>query len=224
MDHFFPFDGLRKIKKKFSKVPHRVSTQDFACLNSDCLIRSKIPVVVRIISYPFCMCYCKCWTSLTAVVQTGECRCHLRQKYKGFKSGDRAVHAVGPPSNIQCFVNTLFKNSRTARRKCFGAPCYMNHKWIIVCRSASCNNCIRTFRSKSWYRAPVSRGGKSMVPKVWFLRCLQDESRQTLWTSSLIIRRQSVTRRPSFRRRTCLQHFCWYCCVDPLFCSFGCAV
>ena len=57
---------------------------------------------------------------------------------------------------------------------------------------------------------------KSVISKLWFLRCLQVQSRQTLGTSSLIIRRQSVTRRPSFRRRKCLQHFCWNGCVDTL--------
>ena len=79
--------------------------------------RWKIPFVVRIISLPLCIHYCKCWTSLTAVVQTVDCRCHLRQKYKGFKSGERAGHAVGPPRPIQClqsdelqFVNILSAN------------------------------------------------------------------------------------------------------------------
>ena len=136
-------------ERKFSKGPHWVSTQDVACLNKDCLIRWKIPVVERIISYTSCMCYCKCWKSLTAVVQTVDCRCHLRRNYKGFNWGERAGHAVGPPRPVQCSVNTLFKSSRTARRKRGGAPCYMNHIWIIVCRSTSCNSSIRTFRSKS---------------------------------------------------------------------------
>ena len=92
----------------------------------------------------------KCWTSLTAVVQTVDCRCHLIQKYKGFKSQEWPGHAVDPPRPVQCSVNTLFKSSQTARRKCGGTPCYMNHKWIIGCRTKSCNSSRRTFRSKSW--------------------------------------------------------------------------
>jgi hypothetical protein len=131
-----------------SRVAHWVWMQDFACLNSHYLTRSKMPVVVRIISYPFCTCHCKCCTSLIVVVQTVDCRCHLRQKYKVFKSWKRAGHAVGPPRHIQCFGNTLFKNSRTTRRKCGGAPRYMNRKWIIVCGSTSCKSSRRTFRSK----------------------------------------------------------------------------
>ena len=40
----------------------------------------------------------------------------------GFKSGQRAGHAVGPPCPIHCSGNTLFKNVRIATRKCGEAP------------------------------------------------------------------------------------------------------
>ena len=96
------------------------------------------------------------------MVQTIDCRCHLRQKYKVFNSGEPAGHAVGPPRPVQCCENTLFKNSQTVRRKCDGVPCYVNHKWIIVCRLTSCNSSIRTIRRKE---PPLRRGGSKYGPK-----------------------------------------------------------
>jgi len=42
------------------------SIQKVAHLNSECLTHWKISVVTRVISNPFCTCYCKTWTSLTS--------------------------------------------------------------------------------------------------------------------------------------------------------------
>jgi len=49
-------------------------------------------------------------------------------------------------------------NSRKPRRKCGEAPKCMIHRWIIVCRSTSCNSSGRTFRRKSWYKSPLGSG------------------------------------------------------------------
>ena len=45
---------------------------------------------------------------------------------------------------------TRCSNSPNARRKCGGGRSCTNHKWILVCRSTSCNRYGRTFRTKSW--------------------------------------------------------------------------
>jgi hypothetical protein len=55
-----------------------------------------------------------------------------RLQIQKYKSAERAGHAVGPPGPTNCVRNTLFKNCRTASRKCGGAPSYMDHKWIHV--------------------------------------------------------------------------------------------
>jgi len=148
MDHGFRVTASWRMKQIL-----KWSTPSFnaeGCMSEQRLPhRWKIPTVIRIISNAFCTCYSKCCTSLTVVVQTVDCRCHLRQKYNGFKPGEPAGGAVGLPRRVQCSGNTLLKNSLTARKKRGGAPWYMNHKWIIVCSSTSCNSSIRTFRSKS---------------------------------------------------------------------------
>jgi hypothetical protein len=63
---------------------------------------------------------------------------HRRHKSKGFKSGEGVCHAVGPPRPIYCSRSALLNYSRTARRSCGGAPFWMNHKRILVCRSTPC--------------------------------------------------------------------------------------
>jgi hypothetical protein len=40
----------------------------------------------------------------------------------------RKRHCFGPPGPFPCSGITLFKNSGSARRKCGGAPAYMNGK------------------------------------------------------------------------------------------------
>jgi hypothetical protein len=62
------------------------------------------------------------WRSLTSVTQTVDFRCFHAWKSKGFNSGERIGHAVGPTLPIHCSGNTLVNNFRTARRKCDGTP------------------------------------------------------------------------------------------------------
>jgi hypothetical protein len=57
--------SLLKIKENAQRGPPWASAQVVACLNSDCRTGWKIPGVVRIISYPFSICCCKSWMSLT---------------------------------------------------------------------------------------------------------------------------------------------------------------
>jgi len=50
----FPIYGLLKMKEN-ARCPRSASAQDIARLNSNCLIRWKIPGVVRIISSRLCL-------------------------------------------------------------------------------------------------------------------------------------------------------------------------
>jgi hypothetical protein len=59
---------------------------------------------------------------------------------KGFISDKGAGHAVDRSRPTHCRGNTLFKKSQNEMRKCGGALSCMNHKWILACRSAPCNN------------------------------------------------------------------------------------
>jgi hypothetical protein len=69
----FPSYDLLTIKDN-SQCPPWASTQDVARLNSDCLTRWKIPIVVRIIWNSFCVRCCRSWTSQTSVSQTVDFR------------------------------------------------------------------------------------------------------------------------------------------------------
>jgi len=113
--------------------------------NNNCLTHWRTPGIIWIISNPFRIHCRQSWISLSSVAKTAG-----RGYPPGFKSGQWAGEAVGPSCPIHCARNTLFKNSRTSRRKCGGAPSGMNHKWILVCRSTSCNSSGRKFRRKLW--------------------------------------------------------------------------
>jgi hypothetical protein len=106
--------------------------------------------VVRIISDPFCIHCGKCWTSLLALAQQKISDVHRDKNITDLNQGEEAGHAAGPPRPLHCYRNTLFKNSRSARRKCGRAPSCMNRKWMRVCRSISCNSSGRTFRRQLW--------------------------------------------------------------------------
>ena len=59
---------------------------------------------------------------------------------KEFKSAQRSGLAIGFLCAIHCSGKTLFTNIGTARRADGGTPSCMNHNWIIVCISTTCNS------------------------------------------------------------------------------------
>ena len=75
-----------------------------------------------------------------------------RIKPKRFKSGEGAGHAVGATCLIRYSGKTLLANSRTARRKCGGAPSWMNHKWILAWILPS----YGSLRDVRWFETDVS--------------------------------------------------------------------
>jgi hypothetical protein len=119
------------------------STRDVARLSCGFLTRWKIPGVVRIISDPLRLQCCKSWTSPDL----------YNVKPKRFKSGEGAGHAVGATCLFRYSGKTLLTNSRTARRKCGGAPSWMNHKRILAWILPSCGSS----RDVRWFETDVSR-------------------------------------------------------------------
>jgi hypothetical protein len=110
----------------------------------------------RLENYRYSTNYLKCILySLLEVIEVTEfCSINSKLQFpspppKGFKSGQRAGHAVGPPRLSHCSGNTLLKKFGNEWRKCGGSPQRMTQKWIILCRSTSCNRSGRTFRRKS---------------------------------------------------------------------------
>jgi hypothetical protein len=150
-----------------STCPSLASTHDAACLTSDCLTCRTIPRVVRIISNPFCghCCTNSCSTN-SRLWRSHQIQC------KEFKSWEQPGHAVGPPHPIKYFINTLFKNSRTASRKCGTKPSHTNHTWNPVCSLTSWNSSGRLFCRKSTKQPQSELVDVSRKQTFWLLQCL----------------------------------------------------
>jgi hypothetical protein len=104
---------------------------------------------------------------------------------QGFKSGEGAGRSVVPLRAIDCFRKRLFKNSRTARRKCVDH----HHVWTIdEPQSADPHFAAATEGRYIGNRCKQPQSdvvGESGVTEV----CQNGSSRWTLWTSYLIVRR-----------------------------------
>ena len=128
-------------------------------LKCDCL-RWKIPDVLWIFSNSFFICCWQSWASLNSVAQRVKLRCPQSYKCKG-----RSGRAVGPYHPNPRSGKVLFRNSRTARRKCSGAPSWKNHKRIPVCRVTYWNSYGRmcseemvvNSASQTWCKKVASR-------------------------------------------------------------------
>lgn len=125
------------------------------------------------------------------------CKCLQRHKFKEFKSEERAGHAIGPPSPIQCSGNTFSENFPTAGSKCDGTPSYMNPKGILDGRSTSCQLIVvkipsHTLWKKVWSKNSVSRNASTKT-----------QSRQF----ETFNYKQAANRKPQFRRPMFMQYF-----------------
>ena len=131
---------------------------------------------------------------------------------QGFKSEERAGHAVVLPHPIRRSGDTLFTNSRTARRKCGGAPSCMNHKRIPVSRSTSCNKEYRMdLRLFVWQLEFISESHKHCSDVQFPALNLRVYNLNIFFNTQ-----QAVTRKVRFRRPLFLKCFL-YCGVDAYY-------
>ena len=77
-------------------------------------------------------------------------------KSNGFKSGERAGYAIGPPRPIHLFAKCWFKNCLATRLKRGGAPSCMNRIQSLISTGASSNISCKRVLKKSTYFVPVS--------------------------------------------------------------------
>ena len=90
-------------------------------------------------------------------------QCPHKRKSNGFKSGERAGRAIGPPRPIHLFAKCRFKNCLATRLKCGGAPSCINRIRSLISIGTSSNISCKRVLKKSTYFVPVSFSSKKKV-------------------------------------------------------------
>ena len=98
------------------------------------------------------------------VAYTIDFTCPHKWKSNGFKSGERAGHATGPPRPIHLFAKCWFKNCLATRLKRGGAPSCTNRIPSLISTETSSNISCKLVLKKSTYFVPVSFPSRKKGP------------------------------------------------------------
>ena len=90
------------------------------------------------------------------VAYTIDFKCPHKWKFNGFKSGERAGHAIGPSRPIHLFAKCWFKNCLATRLKRGGAPSCINRIQSLISTETSSNISCKRVLKKSTYFVPVN--------------------------------------------------------------------
>ena len=91
-------------------------------------------------------------------------KCPHKWKSNGFKSGERAGHAIEPPRPIHLFAKCWFKNCLATRLKCGGAPSCINRIQSLISTGTSSNISCKRVLKKSTYFVPVTFPSRKKGP------------------------------------------------------------
>jgi hypothetical protein len=132
------------IYDKFSKCSARDLMNASTCLIMDRRIRSKMPGQ--------CGCSGRHQVPLSCQkeLHTRAFKFSRRYKSRGFKSGERGGHAVGPPLHIHRSWYVLLRTSRTKRLKYAGAPSCMYCISALTASGTASSSFGRSCKRKSW--------------------------------------------------------------------------
>ena len=102
--------------------------------------------------------------SIDVACKTIDFKCPHKWKSNGFKSEERASHAIGPPRPLHLFAKCRFKNCPATRLKRGGAPSCINRIQSLTSTGTSSNISCKRVLKKSTYFVPVSFSSREKGP------------------------------------------------------------
>ena len=126
------------------------------------LTLSIIPGVSRICRKPCSILFRSISAFSIDVACTINFKCPRKWKSNGFKSGERAGHAIAPLRPIHLFAKCWFKNCPATRLKCGGAP--SNRIRSVISTGTSSNIPCKRVLKKSTYFVPVNFPSRKKDP------------------------------------------------------------
>ena len=121
----------------------------------DLVTLSIIPRVSRVCRKPCSILFRSISAFSINVACTIDFKCPHKWKSNGFKSGERASHAIGPPRPIHLFAKCRFRNCLATRLKCGGAPSCINRMQSLISTGTSSDISCKRVLKKSTCFVPV---------------------------------------------------------------------
>ena len=133
------FLNLNYFHKRCSKRPPCIWRQACTRLVIHLVTLSIVPGVSRICQKPCSTLFRSISACSIDVACTIDFKCLHKWKSSGFKSGERAGHAIGSPRPIHLFAKCWFKNCLATRLKRGGAPSCINRIPSLISTGTSSN-------------------------------------------------------------------------------------